>query len=181
MILRQSVMSYSTSYAAHYPGKVCPDAPKTKNIITSSARRRKLLLKSFASTNPLNLKNSCSTAGPYHSLPILTTVTSWRSLKAAWSETHSTPRPPTSFGTRTDSSLKKRLLSKTWWRFWTNHQALSSQRLAPKKTDKTKDSTVSSEYIELELCQPAQGHSQRRTIESSQDGICVYFISNKSN
>lgn len=101
MILKRLATCFCTSSGDLCLGRACQDARKTKNIITSSAKRRRWPSMSSASTSRPSSRSSWTTAEDCPSRPTPTIATSSRCSRAAWSATTSSCARQTSSGTRT--------------------------------------------------------------------------------
>ena len=164
MTSRLSGTYFCTSYVDPYPGKVCQVAQRMRNIITSSARRKKCPSTSFALTSLPSLRNLWTTAVDYLLLQTPTIVTFSRFLRGAWSVITLSCELLIMSGTRTVCSWRDRILRSRWWESSTNlltqpRKVLAVVTVEPKATRAVK--TDSEENYERN--ESKEGWEERRS------------------
>ena len=128
MISRRLVTLSSTSWKDPSHGKVCPANPRQRNMQPLKKRRRRRQLMNFARISQRNSESLCTIAEDCRLRRIPTMVTSSACSKDAWRETALKLRHLTSFGTRTDLFLRKKLSSGKWWTWSTRDRRRKRKR-----------------------------------------------------
>ena len=117
---RQSVTCFCISSKDRFHGKVFQGATSRKSMPTLKRKSGRSQSKTFARTNPKNLKSSCIIAVASASLRTPITDTSSGFLKMQWKKMGRTQNRLNLFGIRIDWPWKRNRSKHKWWKLSKN-------------------------------------------------------------